>query len=119
MVALFSGIGAVIRYSLSLFLNSDQFPWGTLTVNIVGSFIVGVLMNLIMRENTVFSPLWSVSLTVGLCGGLTTFSTFSFDTLELLQKEQWWLAFSNVGLNLFLGILFCALGLLGARYITV
>ena len=71
------------------------FPWGTLTVNIVGSFVIGVLAeSFALRWN--LPPAWQAFLTVGFCGGFTTFSTFSLDAYALAQRGEPWLAAAYV-----------------------
>ena len=71
------------------------FPWGTLIVNIAGSFVIGVLAEAFaLRWN--LPPAWQAFLTVGFCGGFTTFSTFSLDVYALAQRGEPWLAAAYV-----------------------
>ena len=63
------------------------FPWGTLAINVSGSFLVAALYALL--EGTAASPEWRVFLGIGFCGGYTTFSAFSYETIELLQDSEW------------------------------
>ena len=84
-------LGSVLRFLIGLKLTqstSGAFPWGTFTVNLVGSLLIGVLFGLFSHEllSDRGSKLWIV----GFCGGFTTFSSFSLDGLRLLQEEQWW-----------------------------
>lgn len=83
------GIGSVLRYGIQLLLKERivpyHFPWETLTVNIVGSFLIGLFYALSARFN--LSVETRLLLTTGLCGGFTTFSTFSNDSLQLFRNE--------------------------------
>lgn len=107
IVAVGSGFGGMLRYFISDFVQRGSlslFPYGTLVVNIIGSFIIGLVLfyfdslELISSETRLF-------LTVGLCGGLTTFSTFSYETVKLFQDSEFLLAGANILLNVILTIL--------------
>ncbi len=87
-VAFGGAVGATTRYGVSLMLISKSgFPLATLTVNLVGSFLVGVCYVVIV-ERMIFSDLWRPLLVVGMMGGLTTFSTFSLEVVNLLQQGR-------------------------------
>ncbi len=119
LVTVGGGIGAVTRYALSSWVHSMvglDFPWGTLLVNVLGSFIIGFVMVLSLDRGVV-SPEVRVLLTTGFCGGLTTFSTFSYETLALLRSDQWLLAGANAGVNLLLCFGATALGMIAARWV--
>ncbi|MDF1611370.1 fluoride efflux transporter CrcB [Stygiobacter electus] len=96
-----AGIGGILRYWLSnsvyKFLPPD-FPYGTLVVNVLGSFVIGIVM-FYFNENKLISPTARVFLTVGFCGGLTTFSTFSFETINLLKEREFYFAGLNILAN--------------------
>jgi len=105
-VAAGGAIGSVARYLAgigSTRLFGLGFPWGTLLVNVAGSFLIGVLVEL-------FALKWDLSqevrvlLTVGVCGGLTTFSTFSLDAYVLMARADWWLAAGYVAASVALSI---------------
>jgi len=84
-------VGSVARYLIAvLFANqiSSVFPFATLTVNVVGCFVIGILFALSDRGN-ILSPEWRVLLTTGFCGGFTTFSTFSYESLRLIQDGEY------------------------------
>ena len=86
--------GAVARYLLANWVHGavpHAMPWGTLLVNVLGSFCIGVLYVLI-AEKLVLHPNWSSVLMVGFLGAFTTFSTFSLETVVLLDKGQTLLA---------------------------
>jgi CrcB protein len=107
IVALGSGIGGFLRYVISDLVykyTSSLFPYGTLTVNIIGSFLLGFILFYLDAVKLISSEM-RLFLTVGLCGGLTTFSTFSFETVKLIQNSEYLLAGSNLLLNIFVTIL--------------
>lgn len=103
--------GAVLRYSISIFmlqLFGTSFPFGTLTVNVLGSFLMGVVSALAQLSH--ISPEFKALLGVGFMGALTTFSTFSNETLMLIQGGEWLKAFLNMALNLGICLLMVYLG---------
>jgi len=107
IVAFGSGLGGMLRYYISDLVqknSSSLFPYGTLTVNIIGSFIIGLIL-FYLDSIKLISAEMRVFLTVGLCGGLTTFSTFSFETVKLIQDSEYLLAGTNVLLNVFTTLL--------------
>jgi len=107
IVALGSGIGGMLRYYISDFVqknSSSLFPFGTLTVNIIGSFLIGLIL-FYLDSIKMISAEMRLFLTVGLCGGLTTFSTFSFETIKLIQDSEYLLAGTNVLLNVLVTLL--------------
>ncbi|CUH96958.1 putative membrane protein [Propionispora sp. 2/2-37] len=87
-----------------------EFPMGTLLVNVVGDFIIGLFMALITERLSV-SPYWRLFIAVGFLGGLTTFSSFSYEALHLLQNVDVLRTFYNVGLNVLVGFLATWLGM--------
>ena len=110
-VALGGSIGAVFRYLISIFmvqLFGSAFPFGTLLVNILGSFMMGIIYAL--GQVSEVSPEIKAMVGVGLLGALTTFSTFSNETLLLIQSGAWLKAFLNITLNLRLCIFMVYLG---------
>lgn len=76
-------------------------PFGTLIVNVIGSFIIGFVM-FYLDSNDLISPQMRILLTTGFCGGLTTFSTFSFETINLIKNSEFFLAGTNIILNVVL-----------------
>ncbi|MET9626086.1 fluoride efflux transporter CrcB [Lentzea sp. NPDC006480] len=108
VVFLGAALGAPCRYLLDRFVQSkheSDFPWGTLTVNVVGCFLIGFFVG------TDWMPL----LGTGFCGGLTTYSTFSYETVKLLEAGKYRLALLNVLVSLALGLPAAALGVLLSR----
>lgn len=108
MLALFcvfvgGGLGSALRYLCNLGLQKwPQFPYSTLCVNLLGSFCIGLFYALALKQN--WSPELKGLLIVGLLGGLTTFSSFSMDTLRLIMEQKWDLALLNLCLNNILGM---------------
>jgi len=109
-------IGASLRYLISIYtarvLGTD-FPYGTLFVNILGGFLIGFVMELSLGTDLI-SPNLRLFLTTGLMGGLTTFSTFGYETISLFNEGSYILGSLNAGLNLFLCLGFVILGKLAA-----
>ena len=87
LVGLGGSIGSVLRYAGSLFYSDKSFPFSTFLINIIGCFGIGIVMGLYIRNETL-SNNWKLFLATGLCGGFTTFSTFSFENLQLLQQGK-------------------------------
>lgn len=99
IVAVGGGLGAVMRYSLSLWLNPEKLTvmWGTLTANILGSFLMGLCLG---WSETHPVPNWiKLLIMVGFCGALTTFSSFAAETLILAIRERLGTAFLAVVLH--------------------
>jgi len=106
-------IGAILRFSISGWVGkatTTAFPFGTLSVNILGSFIIGFLFLYFQQVN--LSPTQKALFITGLLGALTTFSTFSLDTVLLMEKEFYMKAFSNVALNVVFSIAGTMLGMM-------
>lgn len=107
IVFLGAGVGGVLRYWGSNFVYKylpSTFPYGTLSVNIVGSFLLGIIM-FYLDTNQLISQQLRIFLTIGLCGGLTTFSTFSFETINYLKERDYLLAGGNILFNVFFTLL--------------
>jgi len=105
-IAMGGAIGAIARYSLGGWLQqvsrSGIFPWGTLGVNLIGAFAIGVIWGI--SERFLLSPQVRLFLMVGVLGGFTTFSTFCLENLNLLRSGEIRLALWNIGLSNVLGL---------------
>lgn len=94
LVLVAGAIGAVLRYLLARRGERSRWPWPVLVVNVAGSFVAGLA----------FHTEWAPVLVTGFAGGLTTFSTFSVETVQLVLEARWRAAVANVGLQLALGL---------------
>ena len=113
VVFVVGGIGSVLRYAAGLCLCAAAFPWATLAVNIGGSFAIGLFGG--WSERFGWPETVRLALTVGLCGGFTTFSTFSKESLSLAEAGRWG-AFAAYALGSFvLSLVAVALGYLIAK----
>jgi len=104
IVGIGSALGGMTRYFLSNFVYKflePIFPYGTLVVNVVGSFLIGIFL-FYLDANELISSEVRIFLTIGFCGGLTTFSTFTYETFKLIQNSEFLFAGLNIILNLFL-----------------
>ena len=99
-------IGASIRYLITMQsskLFNSNIPLGTLIANVLGGFLIGVIMEISMSTELI-SPNLKLFLTTGIMGGLTTFSTFSYETISLMTDRNYLLGFGNIFLNLGLSL---------------
>lgn len=101
LLAIAGVLGTLARYGLQGLLQppGGTFPWGTLIVNVSGSFLVGFLMRYLLGQSV--SPETRAALTIGFCGAFTTMSSFSYETVALLNNQQYlraaWYLVSTVG----------------------
>ncbi len=106
-------IGSCARYLLGQFVQSTTklalFPIGTLTVNLLGCFIIGLVVYLI-ESHVYVSESFKPIVVIGFLGGFTTFSSFGFETIDLIQSGHTFIALCNISLNVILGLLFVVLG---------
>src|SRR5215213_5585291 len=115
--------GAVVtgaRYLLSGWLlraAGAAFPWGTLAVNVLGSFLLGLLMEVSLTTD-LLPPTLRLALATGVLGGFTTYSTFNYETLRFFQEDAWLLGFLNLGATVAACLIAGALGLLSGRLLT-
>ncbi|MBK8468954.1 MAG: fluoride efflux transporter CrcB [Candidatus Phosphoribacter sp.] len=111
MVLLGGAIGAILRYLTDVAVQTKHdsvFPWGTFIVNVVGSLILGVTAAVVV---VLAPPTWLLALVgTGFCGALTTFSTFGFETIRLLEEGSVLTAVSNCVASLVVGLGVCAGG---------
>lgn len=115
-VALGGALGAVLRYLLSKipFLNGHEMPWMTFTANMIGALIIGFIAGAIFSHIQI-KPATQAFLKTGFCGGLTTFSTFSLESFELIQNGKYFIAGSYIVLS----VILCLLGVFAGRAIAI
>jgi CrcB protein len=112
-IAVGGAIGAILRYGVAngvYRLVGRDFPWGTLVVNVLGSLLMGLLFVLLL-DRYALAPALRAGLLIGLLGAFTTFSTFSIETLNLIEQAAYWKA----GLNMLVSVFACV----GATWIGV
>ena len=113
IVAAGSGLGGVLRYAMQSFvyrLYPSVFPLGTFLVNIIGCFLIGVFFALAQKGN-ILSPEVRLFLVTGICGGFTTFSTFSMDNIALIRSGELFYFFLYATGSVIIGLLATYLGL--------
>ncbi|GAA4407369.1 putative fluoride ion transporter CrcB [Advenella faeciporci] len=109
-VATGAAFGAILRWLLGLALNQESWPWGTLLANCLGGLFIGMLIGFFSLNEHI--PLWvRLLLVTGFLGGLTTFSTFSAETLQFLLKGQFLWAGAYMGISLASTLLLTAVGM--------
>ena len=120
LVAAGAAIGGTLRYWLTDVAHKiieTTFPIGTLAVNVIGSFILGILVYY-LDSNELLSSYMKVLLMIGFCGGFTTFSSFSFETMELFRNSEYLLGIGYILLNVFLTLAALVLAIIIAKALT-
>jgi CrcB protein len=120
VIGLGGALGSMLRFGVGSLIDTAVqktgyiFPWGTIVVNITGCFVIGFVFTISTSEGRMMlSPLTRNFITIGILGGYTTFSSFSWQTLSLAQDGQWWSAAANV----LLSVVLCLVGVwLGAMF---
>ncbi|MEK9755797.1 MAG: fluoride efflux transporter CrcB [Bacteroidota bacterium] len=87
LVFLGGGLGSSFRFLLNKIIPNDSFPYSTLIVNLIGSFLIGLIISYLIKNNMLKSD-YFLLLVVGICGGLTTFSAFSLENLNLIKSNE-------------------------------
>ncbi len=113
-------LGANLRYLVGVWADSrwsqGGFPAGTLLVNVAGCFLLGLVVTL-LSERLLAGSHWRFLLAIGFLGSYTTFSTFSYESLKLMEAGSWWLAGLNLAGSVGLGLLGAASGIALARWL--
>jgi fluoride exporter len=111
------GTGSVFRFLVSAIIqktSASHYPFGTLAVNVIGSFIIGFIIVYIESRSAEF-PFWRQLLVIGFLGGFTTFSSFSWDTLALIKNHETTAAIINIGGNVLLCLIAAWLGSIAGK----
>ena len=111
LVGLGGMIGSVCRYAIALIFKNTYFPFSTLIVNVIGSFIIGLILGISLKNPT-FNNEWRLFLATGICGGFTTFSAFSYENMSLLKSGNYSYFFLYVGGSVVFGIFAAWFGML-------
>lgn len=118
LVALGGAVGAVARYVTVIWITralGPGFPWGTLAVNVLGSFAMGIAVVVLIERLPSGSERLAPLLMAGLLGGFTTFSAFSLDAIQLVERERWMAALGYVSGSVIVSIAALAAGIAVAR----
>jgi CrcB protein len=102
LVGLGGMIGSELRYLASYFIRHESFPYATFTVNIAGSFLIGLVMGIAAKQEGFTN--WQLFLATGICGGFTTFSAFAWENIQLLHQDRYGAFLLYMGATLFLGL---------------
>ncbi len=118
LIAAGGSLGAVARYGFSTYILgtlNDVFPWGTLIVNLTGSFVIGAFIE--VCETVIVPTDWRSFITIGFIGAYTTFSTYTLETMNLLRDGEVRLAAINVIASNVAGLLLVVMGIYSARFL--
>ncbi|MDP8298137.1 MAG: fluoride efflux transporter CrcB [Candidatus Orphnella occulta] len=116
-IAFGGAAGALLRYGVSGLISrsfSGGFPLGTLAVNLIGSFLIGLIWGVL--EIATISQNLRLFLLIGLLGSFTTFSTFSLENFSMIRDGEYWLVLCNVALSVVLGVMFVFIGFFVSRF---
>ena len=117
MVALGGSAGAIARYAVGSYIGNrmgSRFPYGTFVINISGSFVIGLVMT-ILAKHSQMSRSWLYLIPIGFIGAYTTFSTFEFETLRLIQDGQALSALMNAAASVVVGFAMVWIGMVAGR----
>ena len=103
MIGIGGGIGAIFRYLISIVPLKVSFPVQTFVTNVLGAILIGVVVEMVAGKE--ISENWNLFLKVGICGGFTTFSTFSLETYNLIEKGNSWIALGYAILSVVLSVI--------------
>ena len=102
LVSLGGMIGSALRYLAVHFIKHESFPYATITVNIIGSLLIGAIMGIAARQEGFGN--WRLFLATGICGGFTTFSAFAWENMQLLNHQRYGSFVIYTGTTLILGL---------------
>ncbi|MGK3982443.1 fluoride efflux transporter CrcB [Sorangium sp. So ce136] len=116
-IGLGGAAGTLARYGLSAWCQQRfgaAFPYGTLAVNVIGSFLLGVILQ-VAATTELLSPTLRLALSTGVIGGFTTYSSFNYETLKLFEEGAWWVGALNVLVTVAGCMIAGVLGIVAAR----
>lgn len=119
LVALGGAMGSVMRYvtsTLAALWFGVEFPYGTLIVNLSGAFVIGLVQE-VGRDALLIPDSVRIFLTTGMMGGLTTYSTFSYETVRLMEAGAWHQAWINIIITTAICLCLCFLGIASGRFL--
>lgn len=117
MVGVGGCLGSILRFWLGSYIGGrlgSRFPYGTFVINVTGSFLIGLVLTT-LAEGTQWSPNWRYLIPIGFIGGYTTFSTFEYETLRLVQDGQMVAAMLNVVMSVMVGFAGVWAGMVAGR----
>jgi CrcB protein len=120
MIGVAGALGALSRYGLSNVVSrigGGSFPWGTLCVNLIGCFLIGLIMHISLNTDIIPTQ-WRTAVVVGFLGALTTFSSFSYETIGLIEKSAYGAAAGNIAVNVIAGLAATIAGFAIGKLIT-
>ena len=119
LVFLGGGFGSIARFMLIKIMPNENtnFPWGTLTVNLLGCFLIGLIMGYVSRHSVESRSDLVLFLGIGICGGFTTFSAFAFENFSLFKSENYLNSIAYISTSVFFGAMLVYLGFLFEKII--
>jgi CrcB protein len=103
LVGLGGMIGSMLRYLFAVLIKPQSFPYATLSVNILGCLIIGIVMGLVLKNETL-NQNWKLFFATGICGGFTTFSAFSLECVQFIEQQRYAAMLGYIGLSIVLGL---------------
>lgn len=102
LVGLGGMIGSMLRYLFVILIKPGSFPYATLTVNILGCLLIGIIIGFSAKDGSLNN--WKLFLATGICGGFTTFSAFSVECIQLMEQQRYTAMLGYIGLSIILGL---------------
>jgi len=96
-------VGSMLRYLFAVIIKPQSFPYATLSVNIVGCLVIGIVMGFVLK-NEALNQNWKLFLATGICGGFTTFSAFSLECIQFIEQQRYAAMLGYIALSIVLGL---------------
>lgn len=103
LVGLGGMIGSMLRYLFAVLIKPQSFPYATLSVNVIGSLLIGVIIGFVLKNESL-NLNWKLFLATGICGGFTTFSAFSLECIQMLEQQRYAATLGYIALSIVLGL---------------